>query len=210
VIITSFINSNLGDDVIMKIKQQKMIKAFLIEEFGSVKGTDLFSKQVVILDELIKNSKDKSKKQMKTLIQTILPRIALYKTLLKANISEEESYNYIRKYMLNKIASKKHASMQKMEVVPGFYSIYSNIFLKIMKKTDLQENKQKCGKDYFNVTIKKCLWHTACVENGCAKLCHLFCDVDDITYGGLKKIGFTRTKTLGYGGDCCDFHFYKK
>lgn len=209
-IITSFINSNLGDDVIMKIKQQKMIKAFLIEEFGSVKGTDLFSKQVVILDELIKNSKDKSKKQMKTLIQTIFPRIALYKTLLKANISEEESYNYIRKYMLNKIASKKHASMQKMEVVPGFYSIYSNIFLKIMKKTDLQENKQKCGKDYFNVTIKKCLWHTACVENGCAKLCHLFCDVDDITYGGLKKIGFTRTKTLGYGGDCCDFHFYKK
>lgn len=194
----------------MKIKQQKMIKAFLIEEFGSVKGTDLFSKQVVILDELIKNSKDKSKKQMKTLIQTIFPRIALYKTLLKANISEEESYNYIRKYMLNKIASKKHASMQKMEVVPGFYSIYSNIFLKIMKKTDLQENKQKCGKDYFNVTIKKCLWHTACVENGCAKLCHLFCDVDDITYGGLKKIGFTRTKTLGYGGDCCDFHFYKK
>ena len=93
----------MGDDVIMKIKQQKMIKAFLIEEFGSVKGTDLFSKQVII---------------------------------------EEESYNYIRKYMLNKIASKKHASMQKMEVVPGFYSIYSKIFLKIMKKTDLQENEQ--------------------------------------------------------------------
>ena len=130
--------------------------------------------------------------------------------LLKENISEEESYNYIRKYMLNKIASKKHASMQKMEVVPGFYSIYSKIFLKIMKKTDLQENEQRCGKDYFDVNIKKCLWHTACVENGCAKLCHLFCDVDDITYGGLKKIGFTRTKTLGYGGDCCDFHFYKK
>ena len=30
-----------------------------------------------------------------------------------------------------------------------------------------------------------------------------------MTYVGLKKIGFTRTKTLGYGGDCCDFHFYK-
>lgn len=42
------------------------------------------------------------------------------------------------------------------------------------------------------------------------ELCHLFCDVDDVTYGGLKKIGFTRTKTLGYGGDCCNFHFFKK
>ena len=44
----------------MKIKQQKMIKAFLIEEFGSVKGTDLFSKQVVILDELIKRANENS------------------------------------------------------------------------------------------------------------------------------------------------------
>ncbi len=60
------------------------------------------------------------------------------------------------------------------------------------------------------ITIKKCLWHTACVENDCADLCRLFCDVDDVTYGGLKKIGFSRTKTLGYGGDCCDFHFFKK
>mgnify|MGYP002621122471 CR=1 FL=1 len=25
-----------------------------------------------------------------------------------------------------------------------------------------------------------------------------------------KKLGFKRTKTLGYGDDCCDFHFYKK
>ena len=86
----------------------------------------------------------------------------------------------------------------------------SKIFLKIMRKTDLQENVQKCGKDYFDVTITKCLWHTACAENGCEELCRLFCDVDDITYGGLKKIGFTRTKTLGYGGDCFDFHFFRK
>lgn len=72
-------------------------------------------------------------------------------------------------------------------------------------------NKYLCfGKFKDFMTVKKCLWHTACVENGCEELCPLFCDVDDITYGGLKKIGFKRTKTLGYGGDCCDFHFYKK
>ncbi len=59
-------------------------------------------------------------------------------------------------------------------------------------------------------TMKKCLWHTACIENNCEELCRLFCDVDNVTYGGLKKLGFSRTKTLGYGGDCCDFHFYKK
>lgn len=58
--------------------------------------------------------------------------------------------------------------------------------------------------------MKKCLWHTACVENGYPELCPLFCDVDNVTYGGLKKLGFSRTQTLGYGGDCCDFHFFRK
>lgn len=98
------------------------------------------------------------------LTQTILPRIALYKVWLKEGFSKEEVYQHMKKYMIDKVATKKHLSTAKMELVPGFYSIYSKIFLKIMSTTD----------------------------------------------GGLKKIGFTRTKTLGYGGDCCDFHFYKK
>lgn len=194
----------------MKIKQQKQIKIFLIEEFGKEKGNELFEKQAKLLNEIIQSTKDKSKNQMKTLTQTILPRIALYKVFLKEELSKETSYEYIRKYMLDKIAAPKHSQMKNMGKVPGFYFLYSKIFLKIMRKTDLQENKQKCGKDYFDVTITKCLWHTACVENGCAHLCRLFCDVDDVTYGGLNKMGFSRTKTLGYGGDCCDFHFFKK
>lgn len=194
----------------VNIKQQKQIKTFLIEEFGVDNGKELFNKQEIMLNELIKNTKNKSENQMKTLVQTILPRIALYKVLSEEDFSEENIYQYMRKYMIDKVAKKKHSSTAKMELVPGFYSIYSKIFLKIMRKTDLQESEQNEGKNYYDITIKKCLWHTACVENSCANLCRLFCDVDDVTYGGLEKIGFTRTKTLGYGGDCCDFHFFKK
>ena len=194
----------------MKIKQQRQIKAFLIEEFGKDRGSVLFDEQEKVLNVLIKNTKNKSKNQMKTLINTILPRIALYKVLSKSGFTEDVVYEHMRKYMLDIVAAKKHASTAKMELIPGFYALYSNITLKIMRKTDLQESEQTHGKDHFNLTIKKCLWHTACVENNCAELCRLFCDVDNVTYGSLKKIGFTRTKTLGYGGDCCDFHFFKK
>lgn len=194
----------------MKIKQQKQIKKFLFEEFGKEKGTVVFEKQNEVLKELITNTKNKSKNQMKTLTNTILPRIALYKVLQKEDLPKDEVTNYMRKYMIEKIAQKKHSSTAKMEIVPGFYSIYSKVFLKIMRTTDLQKSEQKCGKGFFDVTIKKCLWHTACIENNCPELCRLFCDVDNVTYGGLKKIGFIRTQTLGYDGKCCDFHFYKK
>ena len=193
----------------MKIKQQKQIQAFLIENFGAEKGTALCNRQKKALHALLKTAENKPKAQRKTLMQTILPRIALYQALLKS-FSEDTAYEFLRSYMLDIVAAEKHASMRKMERVPGFYALYSRIFLRIMRSTDLQESTQKRGRDFFDVTITKCLWHTACVENGCEKLCPLFCDVDDVTYGGLRKIGFTRTQTLGYGADCCDFHFFRK
>lgn len=193
----------------MKIKQQNDKKKFLIEELDEDKGNELFNKQEIILKELIDNIKDKSKNQRKTLIDTILPRIALYKAM-KNELDKEKVYEYMQKYMLNVVAKEKHTSTAKMEKIPGFYSIYSKVFLRVVKKTDLWESTQEKGKDYFNVTMHKCLWHTACKENGCEELCRLFCDVDNITYGNLKKLGFSRTKTLGYGNNCCDFHFYKK
>ena len=194
----------------MKIKQQKQIRAFLIEAFGNDRGDALFGAQDKMLGALIANTKNKSASQMKTLTQTILPRIALYKALLGDGIPEADAYAYVQKYMLEKVAVKKHKSTAGMEIVPGFYALYSKIFLRIMRKTDLQESTQSHDKKSFDVTITKCLWHTACVENGCAELCRLFCAVDDVTYGGLRKIGFTRTQTLGNGDDCCDFHFFRK
>lgn len=194
----------------MKIKQQKQIQYFLIGEFAKEKGNAFFAKQSKRLNEIIEGTKNKTESQMKTLTQTILPRIALYQAFQEEGLSKEDADAYMRKYMLDIVATKKHKSTAKMEKVPGFYGIYSKIFLKIMRTTDLQESTQACGKGFYDITITKCLWHTACVENGCSDLCRLFCDVDDVTYGGLRKIGFSRTKTLGYGGDCCDFHFFKK
>ena len=194
----------------MKIKQQKQIRSFLIEAFGNDRGDALFGAQDKMLGTLIANTKNKTESQMKTLTQTILPRIALYKALLGDGIPEADAYAYVQKYMLEKVAVKKHNSTARMEIVPGFYALYSKIFLHIMRKTDLQKSTQSHDQKSFDVTITKCLWHTACVENGCAELCRLFCAVDDVTYGGLRKIGFTRTQTLGNGGDCCDFHFFRK
>lgn len=194
----------------MKIKQQKIIKNFLFSELDTEVAQKIFDEQNNILDKIILNAFNKTKNQLKTLKNTILPRIALYKALNNYGFSMEDTNNHMKNYMLNYIAKSKHNSMVKMEKVPGFYSLYSKMFLKIMRKTDLQQSKQKHGAKSFDVTITKCLWHQACVENECPELCRLFCDVDNITYGELNKIGFTRTQTLGYGGDCCDFHFFQK
>lgn len=105
----------------MKIKQQKQIKKFLNEEFGTDKRKELFDKQGRILNELIENTKNKSENQMRELIQTILPRIALYKVLVNNCGSEEDVYKYMHKYMIDIVARQKHLSMVKMEKIPLAY-----------------------------------------------------------------------------------------
>ena len=193
----------------MQSKQQKQIKEFLVQTFGGSRGGLLFSRQEKTLDMLIKTAANRSKSQMKALVQTILPRIALYK-VLQAELPAEETFAHMRTYMMDWVAAEKHAFTAKMELVPGFYRIYSYCFLKVMRTSDLWESTQAHDKTHFSASITKCLWHTACRENGCTELCPLFCDVDDVTYGGLRKLGFSRTKTLGCGGDCCDFRFFKR
>ena len=46
----------------MKIKQQKQIKTFLIEEFGKDRGSALFDEQEKALNTIIKNTKKQIKK----------------------------------------------------------------------------------------------------------------------------------------------------
>ncbi len=194
----------------MKIKQQKAIKTFLIDKLGTEAGVKIFREAENILCSLVNNISGKTKNQRKTLENTILPRIALYKALQSNDSTKADAYEIVSCYMIDVVGSAKHRATERMERVPGFYKLYSAIFLHIMRRTDLQESNQKHGKDYFDITITKCLWHSATAENGCPELCHAFCDVDDVTYSKLNKIGFSRTKTLGYGGDCCDFHFFRK
>ena len=85
---------------------------------------------------------------MKTLVQTILPRIALYK-VLQAELPAEETFTHVRTYMMDWVAAEKHAFTAKMEFVPGFYRIYSYCFLKIMRTSDLWESTQEHDKTHF-------------------------------------------------------------
>ena len=194
----------------MRSKQQKQIWAFLIENFGSARGRALFAQQEKLLRILMEHERHKPIIQRVTLAQMILPGIALYQTLLKNNIPQADTYEHLRRYLLDTVAAGMHASTAKMEVLPGFFWLYRAGFLAVVRIAGLWESTQRRGKDSFDVTIQKCLWHTACAEHGCPELCRLFCDADNITYGSLNKIGFARTSTLGYGGSCCDFHFIKK
>lgn len=193
----------------MRIKQQKQIGMFLAESFGGDRGGALFAGRRKSCKKSYGTRRTGRKTRGKRSFRPSY-RASRCTKAMQESLPEAETHAQMRRYMLERVAAQKHAEMMRMEAIPGFYALYSRIFLRVVRSSDLWESEQEHGTNGFSVTMKKCLWHTACVENGCAELCRLFCDVDDVTYGGLCKLGFARTKTLGYGADCCDFRFCRK
>ena len=191
------------------MNQQKQIHKWLRAVIND-DAERIIGSQASIYEDCVKKITGKTPNQYKTLTMTILPRIALYKALLSDDKLSSGAYELTHKYMIEVIGKQKAKSTSALEIIPGFYRIYSKSFLKIMRTTDLQKSNLTEGKDFYDITITECLWFNACKEYGCPELCPAFCDVDDVTYGNLRKLGFTRTQTLGKGGECCDFHFYRK
>ena len=100
---------------------------------------------------------------MKTLPQMVLPCIALYKALIAS--SEEDAYAFTRKIHAESVR-RTMPPPQKWKQYLDF--IYSHIFLRIMRTSDLWKGDQAHHNDSFDVTIHACLWHTACIPHGCA------------------------------------------
>ena len=95
--------------------------------------------------------------------------------------------------------------------LPGFYRRVPGIFAKETRKmfgepAGFAATKIQTTGGVWRVDMTKCPYHDPCVRYGCPELCLCFCDSDDITYDGLHpELAGRRTKTLGRGGDCCDF-----
>ena len=56
----------------------------------------------------------------------------------------------------------------------------------------------------FNIV--RCPYFETCKRYGCPEITRCFCDGDDAGYGDLHpRLIWGRTRTIGRGGDCCDF-----
>ena len=146
------------------IKHQRQIQAFLIEEFDESKGAALFRLQEETLDALLKSEKTYPKARWKhylrwfcrasrcTRLWPLLPK--------RTPMHSHENTCWI------KSVRRTMPPPQKWKQYLDF--IYSHIFLKIMRTSDLWKSDQAHRNDSFDITIHACLWHTACIQHGCA------------------------------------------
>lgn len=139
----------------------------------------------------------------------VLPGIAAYE-ILQSVMSKEEALKTVHSYVEEK-AYKFREKMVKLLYIPGLYRMVPYFFTKGTKKlfnekAGFSAVEHKTSEGVWRIDMVKCPYNDNCIRYGCPELCGCFCDSDDITYDNMhKNIIWHRTKTLGRGGDCCDF-----
>ena len=188
-------------------KMWTMLDRFFLRVLGEKTGKAVMAESREQAAAFLAASRETSPSRRETMRTTILPRTAVYTVLKRRGLDAEKLMEKYLREVQGPTARDQYASL---EWVPRFFEIFRWAFRKATASSDAWDSTFEAEKDRFDLTIHKCLWYDTCVECGCPEACRFFCECDNYSFGELKKVGFCRTQTLGTGGDCCDFHFYKK
>ena len=192
---------------------QKLIKttcAIAAKEIGREKA-DLvaLASQKRFAELLSENAGDREALRAHT-FKRIYPAIAVYEALKAQGVAPEKAVWYIREYF-QRFAASYVPHLQRTIRVFGLAKKIPKLFMKISLRSfgpdagfeyefpEIQGNEAR-----FNIV--RCPYMETCIRYGCPELTRVFCDGDDAGYGNLHpKLKWGRTKTIGRGGDCCDF-----
>ena len=185
------------------------MQTYLLQHFGQ-KSEALLLEQAALFKKCIDRIQNQSDSQRKTMIKTILPRVALYQALQKNGYSQTESKEIVKGYMHYQLAPMVKTLKWMDRYVPFSFVLFQKIGVGSTKKDNwIIENLQQRN-HRFSFNVVECLWYNTCVENDCPELCTAFCDNDIYIYGDLTNTVFKRTQTIASGGACCDFLYEKR
>ena len=161
------------------------------------------------LAQLRVENTDASKEKQRHLEGQILPGIAVYETL-KTVMTPEEAFRTVHGYVEAYALSARKMLVGLLRL-PELYRLVPGISVRMVHKifngaAGVAAKEYRTAGGVMRIDMVKCPYHETCVRYGCPELCACFCDSDDIAYDNMHpKLLWHRTKTLGRGGDCCDF-----
>lgn len=144
-----------------------------------------------------------------TLKSRVHPGLSIYKAMLEANDDQQQVLVEMDALFRAAFFTKRMQGIRLLNHLSDPFSIVKPI-LKMMTKDEYLLGSQEIiedSKDCFALNVYRCFILDTLEKNQAKELTALYCDTDDWLAEVLPKISWARTKTLGRGGDCCDFRW---
>ncbi len=137
----------------------------------------------------------------------IFPAAAIYLSIKEKD--PDMAYDVMKKVMATR-SEKMGQTLARCCKIPGFKRFFLSMWDTLSHKMFGEASGFKNvfypkKKDCFRMDITQCTYHKYLTELGCPEINVLFCENDVHMYGNLPGMKFTRTTTIGSGGQLCDF-----
>ena len=195
------------------MRVQRLIKEtckIVSEDVGKVKAAQIARSAQNRYEALRTENSSDSKELRSHSYKRIYPGIAVYEAMRAEGISQEKAVWYIREYF-QRLAAKRVPFFQRAIKTFGLARKFPYLFVAGVKKScqpnagfvyELPESHDNEAR----INIVRCPYFEICKRYGCPEITSAYCDSDDAGYGNLHpSLIWGRTKTIGHGGDCCDF-----
>ena len=195
------------------MKVQRLIKEtckIVSEDVGKVKAAQIARSAQKRYEALRAENSSDSKELRSHSYKRIYPGIAVYEAMRSEGISQEKAVWYIREYF-QRLAAKRVPFFQRAIKTFGLARKFPYLFVAGVKKScqpnagfvyELPESHDNEAR----INIVRCPYFEICKRYGCPEITSAYCDSDDAGYGNLHpNLIWGRTKTIGHGGDFCDF-----
>ena len=195
------------------MRVQRLIKEtckIVSEDVGKVKAAQIAQSAQKRYEALRAENSSDSKELRSHSYKRIYPGIAVYEAMRSEGISQEKAAWYIREYF-QRLAAKRVPFFQRAIKTFGLARKFPYLFVAGVKKScqpnagfvyELPESHDNEAR----INIVRCPYFEICKRYGCPEITSAYCDSDDAGYGNLHpNLIWGRTKTIGHGGDCCDF-----
>ena len=194
-----------------KLLEQKKfdpIIATLSDKLGTDEAAALWVRAERRLDALLKTTDGLSKEEKAHVEGFIMPTCALYQEMAAA-MGREEALALLMDFA-HDLALQNRRAFERMVSVPGGKALFLRGFAAVQPRAfgesagfSVRSSSHDGSHVHFDIT--RCPYQRVTAELGTPELCNLFCTNDDIIYGDLPGIRFSRKGTLGRGDAACDF-----
>ncbi len=144
--------------------------------------------------------------------QNLLPGLALYRVLREESNDRDAVLAETGSLLaIGATPRALHRSTRALAHLPRPFAIFRQmlkISLLAYPRQGWEIERGEQSKSSFSFTVSCCFYLDVLSAYGAPELTPLYCQLDDLAYADLSPaIRWERTKTLGRGGDCCDFRW---
>ena len=192
------------------VKYLDQIVPHLSEKYGNEKAQAIMAKALKRYDEIVAENSDEPKEHYMHTRERIYPAVAVFDAMISEGIDRAETADFLNDYHRWR-ASGMAPKIKAIFKIPGMYKLVPKFFYNMTQKSfgphmGFRSEDGYVSKDEMRFNMIKCPYFDKCAHYGCPEIVQGYCDADDICYGNMHpRLSWDRTKTLGHGGDCCDF-----